>query len=206
MSIVSTATLRKITIVTLAVAFLSFGAVEIHKRFIVPRRQQQAQAPTPPSTTEETVPTPTPAVDRFELVESITGIFEKWEKVPNSSDKYAFLTDPQTGESFPKVRVGFEFSPLYGDGSGRKDATVFAVEKSEEDYEVLGYLKDFTSEEIDKLIKPGDEIKINLKKWTDKVGNVKDEGGNLLAHWLFIKREFGKQAVEEEVGRKIQRT
>jgi len=190
MSIVSTSALRKITFVVLTVALLTFGATEIHKRFIVPRRQV-TQVVSPP--VESGVPTPTPPTDRFELVESIAGIFQKWEEVPSSSDKYALLADPQTGELFPRVRVGFEFSSLYGDGSGREDATVFAVEKNEDEYDVLGYLQDFTPEEVDRLIKQGDRVKVNLKKWTDKVGNVTDEGGNLLANWLFVEEGFGEE-------------
>jgi len=191
MMLISTSSLRRITIFILAVAIVSFGAAEVHKRFIVPR--QQATVPLSSPASEYTVPTPTPDLDRFELIESITGVFQKWEEVPNSSDKYAILIDLQTGESFPKVRVGFEFSPLYGDGSGREDATVFAAEKGEGEYNVLGYLKDFTSEEINKIIRLGDSVKIILKKGTDRVGNVTDEDKNLLAHWVFVEGGLGEE-------------
>ena len=202
MAIVSTSALRKITFVVLTVALLTFGATEIHKRFIVPRQEsQQTQIQIQ---TQIGKKHPSTISDYIEIIGIVDGVFQKWERVPNSPDRYALLADSQTGELFPKVRVGFEFSPLYGDGSGREDATVFAVEKSGEDYDVLGYLKDFTSEEIDKLIQPGDEIKIMLKKRIDKVGNLEDEKGNLLANWLFIKRDLGKESVEKEVGREIQ--
>ena len=200
MTLISTSALRKITVFILVVAAVSFGAAEIHKRFFLPRQQAAISTPPPPSSE----PTPTPVADPFKFVESLEGTFQRWEDVPNSSDKYAFLADPQTGDLFPKVRVGFEFSLLFGDNTRRADATVFAVEKGGEDYEVLGYLKDFTSEEIDMLIKPGDRIKFMLTKRIDEVGNVKDKEGNLLANWLFIKREGGKRSAEKEIGREIQ--
>lgn len=193
MTLISTSALRKITIVVLAVAIASFASAEIHKRFIIPRQQISQVQPTPSQPTAGGVPTPALSVDSFELIESITGTFQRWEKIPNSSDKFAYLTDSRTGESFPKVRVGFEFSSLFGDETGRGDATVFAVEKSNGEYDVLGYLKDFTSGEVDELIKPGDNVKIMLKKRIDKIGNLKDEDGNLLAHWFFIRRELGRE-------------
>lgn len=45
MSIISTPTLRKITVAVLVVASVTFGAAEIHKRLIVPSQQTQTQCP-----------------------------------------------------------------------------------------------------------------------------------------------------------------
>lgn len=43
MAIISTSALRKITIFVLAIAFLTFSAAEIHKRFFVPPSQQEQE-------------------------------------------------------------------------------------------------------------------------------------------------------------------
>ena len=153
-------------------------------------------------------PQPTEAMitNQFDEIEFIVGNFENWEEIEGSPDKYLLLTDPQTGKVFPKIRIGFEFSELFG-YDGQKDITVFAVRKTEKetDYEVLYALKYFTNEEIDKLIRRGDWIKIFFQKEKDKEVNAKDENGQLLAHWLMIKRDGGKAEIEQEINREITR-
>lgn len=170
----------------------------------------------PASPKETIIPTPQPTkpsgAENLDKVEFIAGNFEGWEEVEGSQDKYILLISPQTEETFPKIRIGFGFSPLFGYKES-EDATVFAVTKNGEDYEVLGYFKDFTSDEMDKLVKNGDFVKVILKKEiveeTDdgfadlSTKNLKDENSNLLAHWFFIKREEGKIEVEQELGREF---
>lgn len=145
----------------------------------------------------------TPAVsENLDEVEFIVGQFQGWEEIKNSPDKYILLTDADTQKAFPKIRVGFEMSPLFG--YGQEDITVFAAEKNDEDYDVLWSFEQYTSGEIDQLIKKGDLIKIVLTQEHEKEINRKDENGNYLAHWLFIKRSEGKTEVEKELGREIQ--
>jgi len=155
----------------------------------------------------------------------IIGEFQSWEEIKGSEDRYVILTATDSGKLLPEIRVGFGWSLLFGDGES-EDSTVFAVEKSEEKYDVLGYLKDFTADEIDELIKKGDFIKVVFKKEEKReqveventepaegsyegLGinrkNLKDENNNFLAHWFFIKREKGKQEVEQKLGRKIEK-
>lgn len=146
-----------------------------------------------------------PAIsENLDELEFVVGNFQGWEKIEDSPDRYILLTNPKSGNLFPKIRVGFEFSPLFGFG-GSKDITVFAVEKSEEEYDVLYALKYFTDEEIDKLIKKNDPIKIYLQWKLEKEENVKDEKDNLVAHWLLIKREGGKAEAEQELDREIKK-
>ena len=58
-------------------------------------------------------PTPTPS-ENFDEIESIEGNFESWEEIEGSPDRYLVLINSQTEQFFPKARVGFEFSPLFG--------------------------------------------------------------------------------------------
>ncbi|MBA7495524.1 hypothetical protein ES702_06111 [subsurface metagenome] len=67
----------------------------------------------------------------------------------------------------------------------------------------MGYFRDFTSEEIDRLIKSGERIKIKFKQTGDKRENLKDENGNFLAEKVLIGREGGKKEVENELGRTL---
>lgn len=134
--------------------------------------------------------------------DEVKGNFEKWEEVENSPDKYILLTDSQTNQVLSKIRVGFEFGPLYGN-EGSEDITVFAVEKGENEYDILSALKYFASEEINKLIKKGDPVKIFLKRTMAEEESVKDDQGNFVAHWFIIKRTNGIKDIEQELGREI---
>lgn len=191
MTLISTSALRKITVVVLFVATVTFGAAEIHKRFFAPS-QQFAQTQSPPSTSAT-------SSDHLELIESIYGFFQKWEELPDSSDRYAFLSDPQTGELLPKIRVGFEFTTLEV-VEGKKDITDFAIGKNKGESNLLFTLKFFTYREVDRLIKKEDTIKIFFKRDTEKEENLKDELGNLLAQRLLIQGEENevRQVIGEE--------
>lgn len=151
-------------------------------------------------------PTGVEAADPYTKVEAMVANFQGWEKIKDSQDRYILLTDPATGGSLPRIRVGFELSFLFGYDGG-EDITVFAVQKGEDEanYDVLYALKYFSKEEIDKLVKKGDWLKIYFQKEKDKEENRKDTNDYLLAHLLLIKREGGKAEVEQELSRKIER-
>lgn len=146
--------------------------------------------------------TPHP-VEKFEDPMFAAGPFREWRDIQNSKDRYLFLgssifSPAQEYASYPKIRVSFETSQFFNDQTG----TSFAVIKNGEE-ESLGYFRDFTLEEINRVIKPGDYIKVIFKKTEDKKNNLVDENGNFLADTVFIPREEGKTGVERELGRKI---
>lgn len=195
--------LPKIFWVVLIFIVVLWAGVGIY--YLKSTRSAQAPITSSPNVTVVPIaqPTESPVSENLDEVEFIIGNFVRWEEIEGSQDRYILLTDPKTNKAFPKIRVGFEFSSLYG-YEGSKDITVFAVEKGEEKYDVLYALKYYSEKEIDQLIKKRDWIKIYFKRKLEKEENVKDDKGTLLAHWLIIKREGGKAEVEQEIDRKIQ--
>lgn len=164
-----------------------------------------------PSRSYSTLLSPTPVVtsqpispiERFENPTFAAGPFQGWREIQGSKDRLLFLgksffsPDPKYA-SHPKIRIGFESSQLFSGKTG----TIFAVIKDGEE-EVLGHIGDFTSEEIERLIKPGDYIKVIFRRTGNKTGNLQDENDNFLADRMLIRREEGKTRVEKELGRKI---
>lgn len=179
MTLVSTSALRKITFVVLATALLTFSSAEIHKRIIVPR-QQQVQDPTP---------SPTPC-EACVATESIIGYFKEWEQIQDSKDKYILLTDRQTGQLLPKVRVVSGEKSPYGEMSSFFSAEVKAktVELVEE--VVLNLITErITPEEFEGLVQSGDTVKLFLKKPTNEEDKVTDQNGHFLAEKIWFVRE-----------------
>lgn len=164
------------------------------------------RTPKPFSLPSKTTPQPTKATlsENLDAADFIIGHFQSWEEIPDSEDRYILLINPKTNNAFPKIRVGFEFSSLFSAGPGKENTTVFAVEKNEGEYDVLGSIKDFTVKEIDKLIQPGEIIKVlpEKKAGTMESFNLKDEDGSFLASWLCLRRKGGKAEVEKELKRK----
>lgn len=155
------------------------------------------------------VPTPTPvpiSLEGVDKMEPIVGNFQKWEKIQDSEDRYFVLVNTEGGELFPKVRVGFEFGELWNqEGFQFKYVTGLGVKRNENEYEALGDFRDFTDEELDKLFKKGDPVKIFLRMGPKESKSLKDENGFTLAYWVFIQKEEGKTAVEKILGRKIEK-
>lgn len=191
--------------VVLAITLIVWIGVGIYYLRSSPSSKVQVTPSPRVATFPPSQPTELPVSENFDEVEFIEGNFVDWEEIEDSPDRYILLTDPKTNKAFPKIRVGFEFSPLFSVEQTGEDITVFAAEKGEEEYDVLYALKYFTDEEIDKLIKKDDPIKIYLHRKLEKEENDKDEKGNLLAHWFLIKREGGKAEVEQELGREIKK-
>lgn len=159
-------------------------------------------------------PTELPVSESLDQTHFIVGSFQSWEKIEGSDDRYILLSNPATKRNYPKIKVVWELSYPYESNQFWEGMTAFVAEKTEEEHDDLGYLKDFTFEEIDKLIKKGDLIKVvferesNIEKFEENaedlgVKDLKDRGDDYLALSLSIKREEGKAAVEQELGREI---
>lgn len=93
MSIVSTPTLRKITIITLVVAVISFGAAQIHQRLLTPQQLSPTQ--------NQVDPTPTaaqavPVVWENSLEGDITQINENSLIIKTADQEIEAVLTPQT--------------------------------------------------------------------------------------------------------------
>jgi len=159
-------------------------------------------------------PTGKPVFESLEGTHFIVGEFQVWEEIGDSKNRYIILTNPTTKRNYPKIKVVLESSDPYKSYQFWPGMTAFAVEKTEEEHDELGFLNDFTPEEIDKLIKKGDLVRVVFEKESliekfeqgSKDLEVKDLEGktdDYLALSLIIKREEGKAAVEQELGREI---
>ena len=155
-------------------------------------------------------PTGKPVFESLEGTHFIVGEFQSWEEIAGSDNRYILLTNPETKRNYPKIKMVLESPDPYKSYDFWEGMTGFSVEKTEEESDDLGYLRDFTAEEIDKLIKKGDLIKVVFEKQSIiekldqgsedlSVGKTDDH----LALSLIIKREEGKAAVEQELGREI---
>lgn len=151
----------------------------------------------------------------YDNIHFIVGEFRDWEEIEDSDNRYILLTNPTTKQNYPKIRVILEPRDPYKSYKIWEGMTAFAVEKTEKEHDDLGYLKDFTSEEINKLVKKGDLIKIVFEKESmiekpeedaEDLGaeDLKGKTNDFLAFSISIKRTEGKVAVEKELGRKIQ--
>lgn len=167
------------------------------------------------TSTSPSQPTESPDFESLDKIHFIVGKFKDWEEIEDSEDKYILLSKPETKRNYPKIKVVLELSNSYENYDFWEGMTAFSVEKSEEEYDDLGYFRDFTSEEVDKLIKKGDFIKVVferesiIEKFEENsedlgVKDLKHTTDDYLALSLSIKRAEGKTAVEKELGREIQ--
>lgn len=172
---------------------------------------RSSQTPVVPPSEVTVFPTAQPTeplvYESLEQTHFIVGHFQGWEEIEDSQDRYILLSNPATKRNYPKIRVVLELNNRYENYEFWVGITAFSVEKSEEKYDDLGYLKDFTAEEIDKLIKKGDNIKVVFEREAMIKKSEEDSEGtdDFLALSLSIKRTEGKIAVEQELGRQIQK-
>jgi len=199
--------LKKIFWVVLLTTILLWTGVGIYyfqPETTVSPTEAVVQEPSPTSqkiVAENPIPT---ASNNLKNKDFIIGKFLEWENIENSQDRYILLTNSENNQPLPKIRVGFEFSNLFG-YDGNEDITVFTVKRDSEKYDMLYALKYFTNAEIDKLIKKNDWVEIYFQKKINEEVNLKDENGNYLAHGLSISRPNGKTEIEQELGRVIQK-
>jgi hypothetical protein len=137
--------------------------------------------------------------ESLEKTHFVIGQFKAWEEIKDSEDRYILLTNPETGRSYPRIRICSELDNIYSN-EGWDGITSFYVEKNGTEYDGLGYFRDFALEEIDKLIGKGDFIKIIFEK---KNINEKTDSNYLALH-IFIKRDGGKAEIEQELGKEVQ--
>lgn len=112
------------------------------------------------------------------------GIFEKWENIPNTLDKYLVIKNSKT-KKLERHRIASEYSDLF-----KENITNFAIENVS------------ISLDKNKINKVVNRKTVPVLKTRDVVIVVpifdppelakKDEIGNLLASWIIIRRVGGK--------------
>jgi len=206
--------LQKVFLVGLVLVIFVWGGVGVYYfRLIRPAKTSDVLPlpfplqPAKPSVVKE-------VFEDLDETHLIIGEFQGWEEIEGSDDRYILLTNPETKRSYPKIKVVLDFSNAYESYNFWDGITVFIVEKTEEEYDDLGYLTDFTSEEIDKLIKKGDLVKVVFEKEAIieklernaedlEIEDLESKTADYLALSLSIKNAEGKTAVEKELGREI---
>lgn len=110
------------------------------------------------------------------------GLFKSWESIFNSQDKYLILENPFTKTLLPKFHV--LYLPL---NKGDLNTTALAQEEINNGKINFGKaIGDYSSEELNNLIKPGDAIVVFPLR--DRNGaSVKDKEGNVAALWLYTR-------------------
>lgn len=120
-------------------------------------------------------------------------LFERWEDIPSSRDKYAVVKNPQTKE-ISRYRICFEQSDLFGD-----NATSIGVETLEIDTDTakntIQNLKESSLvilgfEKIKEIIKKGDAL-VFIPLFDPPELAKTDQNGNYLASWVIVRRLKG---------------
>lgn len=129
----------------------------------------------------------------------ITGLFGKsgWEEAPGGGF-YITLEDPFTGDAIgEKMRVFIEKEAVAPN-------MILAVEtvrlpRPFEWLKMVDYDHQFTKEQLEKMVRPGDAVAVELLR--DEAGEVvRDESGAPVVAHLIIRRFGGIEQVQKEVG------
>ena len=141
-----------------------------------------------------------------ESAAQIVGAFEELKDIKNSSDKYMLITNPDTKEKFPLIRIIIDISSP----SSPQDniPTQLLVEDLNYNGETaslsaqsLGSISQLSIKEIGEIFHKGDSIAVGLK--INPQGNTIDENNNLQSLVLYVRRFGGKTEIEKEISRKL---
>lgn len=151
----------------------------------------------------------------------IVGSFVQWINIPNSSDRYLVLQDKlnskdqKSTETYPLIRVGFStqasnFDPSKvfetGIGVENLDSVIPKTKDPSNGVQTLslGLIGKISSNDLDKLIEPGDALSIVTKVNSSKNSDMVDPAGNAkIASWIFIRRFNPLQELSKELGHSI---
>ncbi len=146
------------------------------------------------------------------------GIFKKWEEIGGEKDRYLFLTDPY-GAGEIKFRLIFEPKAEFF-GRFHSVICIDDLDFGSQELEALGsggkpvfmplgYLSDFSPEEIERIFQPGDVVGFLLRysgepQGMPLKGEISTDGSNISVISSLILRRFGGQSqLEKDLGRKI---
>lgn len=145
------------------------------------------------------------------------GVFKQWKEIQGEKDRHLVLTGPE-GEGLIQLRAIFEpRTELFG----RYETALCAdnLNLDTGDFDRLGdeptfipldHLSDFSQEEIDKLLKPGDVVGFLLRYEEGLAGLppkgelLKDDFETPVLSMLILRRFGGQEQLEKELGRKLE--
>lgn len=154
-------------------------------------------------------------VDASKMTQYIVGVFNGWENITQSADKYIILTDPmkvheENGQliSFPKVRVGFgqksdginEFATTLRVEDLSKVIPEFNELERRVPSFLVGKMNSLSDEQLEALIKPGDVVAIKVYLDLKKNADFLDENGTKVASDLLIRRFNPTDSIYKEIG------
>lgn len=152
----------------------------------------------------------------FETTWYIAGNFVRWEQINNSPDRYLVLESKASKNGnyeIPKVRVGFykNAAPInknaFTTGLSVEDLSSVIPKVKDTQKGVLirylGVLFSLKSEELDKIIKPGDVLAVRIYRDTDTKIDVVDINNVKVAEVIYIRR-FDPENISKEIGRRVQ--
>ena len=121
----------------------------------------------------------------------MVGLFQEWENIPGSSDRYLILVSRQNRQLFPKARVLVDSTSFFS-----KNTLFFTAEiktreiESREEVIMDTKTNEISLEEFVRLVDPEDIINVFLRQLPSEESNVVDENSNFLAErvWL-VKNE-----------------
>lgn len=178
MALLKTSTLKKITLAVLALALVSWVVVGVY-------RLKTSLAPSsttlPPSAGLSSPAELEPLLKKTSSLNAVAGAFKGWQELKGSRDRYLFLGETVFSSNRQEL-IDSKIKVI----SESNNSTLLVVEKNDRE-ETIGYLEDLTLEQVEKLIKPGDFIKVFFKKESDGLENFKDEEGNFLAEKILLQ-------------------
>lgn len=129
-----------------------------------------------------------------EKIRYIVGLFNGWQIIDGTKDRYLKLFDPVNNKNLPLIRVAFEPSALF---NGQVDMTALAVEDLSAAKELPRDASITTKKQVadlgsdlDKILQQNDAVVVNFV--TDEANRpTKDVNDNLLALWLVLRRNNG---------------
>lgn len=131
----------------------------------------------------------------------IAGVFDRWESIGGSADRYMYINDPNSGQLLSKIRVIYEeqeYEYTYRLLTSLLQEDISNIANLPANTKVVNYLKNIVEDELTALIKSGDAVIVTpLTKFriTNKPEDVdityKDQNGAEIASAVFIRR-YGK--------------
>jgi hypothetical protein len=128
----------------------------------------------------------------------IVGVFNGWEEIPGSSDRYILLANPHTNEQLEKIRVVYSERNAFNSYSLE---TTLAYEDLEvlqnggREIVMIGKVSKTSEEELNNWFQPGDVVLAFLtsRYFTSNAEEdfgveLKDQAGNAMAHILTVRR------------------
>lgn len=148
----------------------------------------------------------------------VAGLFDSWQNIPNSKDKYLILTVPSSTADgkrvdTPKIRVGFstiqevlKSKDNFGTGVWVQDLGKIIPNAQDEDvtsYLRMGLISDFSTDDLNKLIKAGDALGVKVKFDPNKKAVLVDKDGNWVASGLILRRFKPVEQINKELNRSL---